>query len=176
MEERQQEDLQKGDMVITGGDYTQVPDGEQLKVHIGKTSKVLTDNYEKTEKVWKLVVPFVLDEEIEGQGQVYSSWFSPSMNPKSNFAKLLVAVYGKLPAKVDPTELEGKPLRITLVNKDKDGVTKQYVDSYFKPATDQKDVVVEQPKDVVVKTEEVIEMTEAELDELFDANVEKTDE
>jgi len=157
-EDRQEETLHKGDMIITGSDYTLVPDGEQLKVHIGKTSKVLTDNFDKTKKIWKLIVPFVLDEDVEGKGQDYNSWFSPSLNPKSNFAKLLVAVQGKIPTKVDPTELEGKPLRITLVNKDKDGATKQYVDSYFKPAADQKAVVLDDSDHV---------LSDEELDEMF---------
>lgn len=150
--EYETKELTKGEMVIKagGGDYITVPDAEMLKVHIGKTSTVETDNFAKTEKVNKLVVPFVLDEDIEGKGQVYTSWFTPSLNEKSNLAKLLVAVYGKIPAEVDPVDLEGKSLRITLVNKDKDGVTKQYVDGFFKPASDQKDVELES-KDVVVE-------------------------
>lgn len=159
MEERQQEELQKGDMVI--GDYDMVPDGEQLKVHIGKTSKVLTNAYQSEEKVWKVVVPFILDEDIPGKGQVYTSWFTASLSAKSNFAKLLAAVYGTVPAKIDPTELEGKSLRITLVNKpNKDGILKQYVDNYFKPAADQKDVKLE-AKDVVVEADTDLEAVEA---------------
>lgn len=168
--EQDYKELAKGELVIKagGGDYVLVPDGEMLKVHIGKTSTVEADNFEKTEKVTKLVVPFVLDEEGDGQGQVYTSWFAPSLNPKSNLAKLLTAVYdGKIPSEIDPVELEGKSLRITLVNKDKDGVTKQYVDGFFKPAADQKDVVVEKQKDVVVKAEEVDEITEEEMDKLI---------
>lgn len=160
--EQDYKELTKGEMVIKagGGDYITVPDAEMLKVHIGKTSTVETDNFEKTEKVNKLVVPFVLDEDIEGKGQVYTSWFTPSLNEKSNLAKLLVAVYGKIPGEVDPVELEGKSLRITLVNKDKDGVTRQYVDGFFKPAADQKDVKVE-AKDVVVAADEDLDLIEA---------------
>jgi hypothetical protein len=162
-------ELQKGEMVISasGGDYTIVPDGEMLKVHVGKTSTVLTDNFEKTEKVNKLVVPFVLDEEVEGKGQVYTSWFTPSLNEKSNLAKLLAAVYGKIPTEVDPVELEGKSLRITLVNKEKDGAIRQYVDSFFKPDKDQKDVVLVQSKDVLVNDDEDI----TNLEEVFGPDV-----
>lgn len=160
--EQDYKELEKGEMVIKAGgsDYITVPDAEMLKVHIGKTSTVETDNFEKTEKVNKLVVPFVLDEDIEGKGQVYTSWFTPSLNEKSNLAKLLVAVYGKIPGEVDPVELEGKSLRITLVNKDKDGVTRQYVDGFFKPAADQKDVKLE-TKDVVVEADTDLEAVEA---------------
>jgi len=156
-------ELQKGEMVISakGSDYVLVPDVEMLKVHIGKTRTVLTDNFEKTEKVNKLVVPFILDEDNEGKGQVYTSWFTPSLNEKGNLAKLLVAVFGKIPATVDPVELEGKPLRVTLKNKDKDGVTKQYLDAYFKATSDQKDVKVE-PK----ATQDHV-LSDDELDEMF---------
>lgn len=135
------EELAKGEMVLKSAeDYVTVPDGEMLKCHIGEVKTVEADNYDKTEKVKKLVIGFELDEDIDGKGQVYTGWYTPSLNPKSNLAKLVTAIYGKLPTQVDPKEFEGMPLRITLVNREREGVIRQYVDTYFKPLPEQKKV------------------------------------
>jgi|JI10StandDraft_1071094.scaffolds.fasta_scaffold01957_26 hypothetical protein len=155
--EHEQKDLEKGEMVLKagGGDYAPLAEGEPLKMHIGKTSIVETDNYDRTGKETKLVVPFVNDEEGEGNGQVYKKWFTPSLNPKGNLAKLLVALYGEIPAELDPVELEGKPVRVVLTNKERDGVTKQYADTFLKPAQDQK------PVDVIVSADEDLDTVKA---------------
>lgn len=140
--EHEQKELEKGEMVLKagGGDYAPLPEGEPLKMHIGKTSIVETDNFDRTGKETKLVVPFVNDEDGEGNGQVYSKWFTPSLNPKGNLAKLLVAVYGEIPAELDPVDLEGKSVRVVLTNKERDGITRQYADTFLKPSKDQQDI------------------------------------
>jgi len=143
------QDLVRGVLKITvgGGDYKPLPVGEQLHAHIGKVGTAETLNFDKTEMVNKLVVPFVVDEP-EGAGQTYSKWYTPSLHPKSTLSKVAVAVFGELPAEFDPVDLEGKPVRIILKDYERDGVKRQTVDSVFPPAKDQK---------VVAPKEETIE-------------------
>lgn len=160
-QERNYKELTPGEMVLDpSGDFVQVPDGEPLKAHIASVKLIEAPNFDRTGTETKLVVNFELDEDIEGKGQLFSGWFRPSLNPKSNLAQLVVAVCGELKA-VDPAvDFPGMPLRIIIENKEKDGVIKQYPKSFLKPAKDQKKVDVS-------KTEE-----ELNVEELFDASLE----
>lgn len=131
------QDLQPGELVLSlTGDYKSLPAGEQLYAHISKVGTVDTLNFEKTEQVKKLTVSFEVDEP-EGKGQTYTKWYTPSLNPKSTLSKVLMAVYGEIPASFDPTDLVGKPVRIMLKDYEREGVTRQTVEAVFKPAKDQ---------------------------------------
>lgn len=148
-------DIEPGDKVIKRQDveYITVPDGEMLMVHVSKVQTVMGMNFDKTEEEEKLVISFMLDEDIDGKGQVYKSWFTLSLNPKSNLGKLMVALRGEIPLELDPTDLLGAPLRITLKNKESDGITKQYVDQFFKPKDGQK--VVDDTEDIEEAIDEI---------------------
>lgn len=138
--DQEYKDIAPGDMIITksnGPEYELVPDAEMLQVHVSRVQTMLGDNYDRTAKEEKLVIGVTLDEDIPGKGQVYTGWFTKSLNEKSNLTKLVAAVYGEIPASFDPTDLVGKMLRVTLKNKDKDGSTRQYLDGFFKAAKGQ---------------------------------------
>jgi hypothetical protein len=142
-------DLLPGEMVLNpGGDFIQVPDGEPLKMHIASVKLIEAPNFDRTGTETKLVVNFELDEDIEGKGQIFTGWFRPSLNPKSNLAQLVVALFGELRS-VDPAvDFPGKALRVVIENREKDGVVKQYPKSFLKPAKDQKDVDVTKSDDL----------------------------
>ncbi len=149
MEEKYQ-NLAVGEMVISPEDkeYELVPDGEPLKVHIANVQKVKGSKYgEPDVPETKLSVGFELDEDIAGKGQVYTQWFTPSLNPKSKLAQMINALFGELKPFDPAKDLVGQPLRIVLINKDKEGTTKQYIQSFLKAATDQKFVKVETETD-----------------------------
>jgi hypothetical protein len=140
-------ELTPGEMLIeaTGEAYELVEEGQPLPFHIETVGTVMGKNYNTGEPEKKLDVRFKLDAEGPAQGQVYSQWFTPSISERSNLAKLLKAVFGEVPVPFDPTRLVGLPLQATLVNKTKDGSTRQYIDTFLKPAAGQKKV----QKDVV---------------------------
>ncbi len=145
-QEKEYQELEPGTMVIdpSDTDFVQVPDGEPFKMHIASVRLIEAPNYHRTANETKLVIGFELDEDIEGKGQIFTGWFTPSLNPKSNLHPLVMAVFGELKA-IDPAvDLPGMPLRVTVENKEKDGVIKQYPKSYLKPAKDQTKV---EPKD-----------------------------
>jgi len=163
-QERRYTELTPGEMVLDpSGDFVQVPTGEPFKMHITSVKLIEAPNFNRTATETKLVVNFELDEDIEGRGQTFTGWFRPSLNPKSNLSQLVIAIFGELKA-VDPAkDFPGKALRVTIENKEKDGVVKQYPKNFFKPSKDQKDVDVSKPE----KTEE-----ELNVEELFDASLE----
>ena len=143
MEEKEYKELSPGEMVLDPNkDFVQVPDGEPLKMHISSVKLIEAPNYDRTGTETKLVINFDLDEEIDGQGQTFTGWFRPSLNPKSNLAQLVIALFGELKS-VDPAvDFPGKALRVIIENKEKEGTIKQYPKSFLKPAKDQKDVEV----------------------------------
>lgn len=148
MEEVQRtfETLNPGELVLSStSDYVQVAYGEPLKAHISRVETTQDKKFESDELETKLVVGFTLDEKIEGEGQIYTAWLRPSLNPKSKMFKMLHAVYsGNIPNPLDPTDLLGQPLRLILTPAiEKNGKTRQYVESYLKPASDQARVEVE---------------------------------
>lgn len=134
------EDLLPGKFKVTagGGDYKMLEDGQMLRANVGKIGTVDTMNFEGTEKVKKLVVPFVEQE----TGQKYTKWLTPSLHPKSAMAPIVAAILGEVPAEFDPVDLQGKPVQIVLKNYEKDGVTRQTIAGVFKPAKDQKAVEI----------------------------------
>jgi hypothetical protein len=141
MEEKEYKDLAPGQMMLDpSGDFVQVPDGEPLKMHISSVKIIEAPNFDRTGTETKLVINFDLDEDIDGKGQTFTGWFRPSLNIKSNLAQLVVALYGELKP-VDPAvDFPGKALRVIISNKEKDGVIKQYPNSFLKPAKDQADI------------------------------------
>lgn len=159
--EHEYKELAPGEMVLDpSGDFVQVPDGEPLKAHIASVKLIEAPNFDRTGTETKLVINFELDEDIEGKGQLFTGWFRPSLNPKSNLAQLVVAVCGELKP-IDPAvDFPGKPLRLIIENKEKDGVTKQYPKSFLKPAKDQKEVEVvkEEKKETPKKDEDPAEI------------------
>lgn len=171
------EDLIAGKMVISLNDnkYEIVPDGEPLKVHISEVKTTRIPNKFKQrdsdpDEVTKLIIGYTLDEEIEGKGQVYSGWYTPSLNEKSKLRPVVLAALGEI-REFDPVELIGKSLRITLRNDVKDDMTKQYPDSAFKPAADQKDVKVEKKKDTFVSADDIMDAKNVdEISAMFDAD------
>lgn len=157
------EEIKPGEMVLTeGGDYAPVSDGEPFKAHISSLKEVEGKNFDTGEPEPRLAIDFTLDEG-EGQGQVYSAWYKPSLFPKSNLGKLLVALFGEIPRELDVTTLKGLPLRITLKTKGENG--RQFPDTYLKPAADQKKVEVAEVKKDVVPTET---LTEEEFNKILD--------
>lgn len=160
MQDENYGEVAKGDFVLSAaGDYVEVPDGEPLKVHICSVKKVQAKKYGSEELEDKLAIGFKLDEDIKGKGQIYTSWYRPSLSPKANMTKLIVAMYGKIPAQLDVTDLLGMPLRVTLTkgSDDAKGMNRQFVDTYLKPTSDQK---------------KVDEGTELNLDDIFPDAVE----
>lgn len=158
--EQEYKELKPGEMKLspTDAEFVQVPDGEPLKMHVKNVKLVEGHKYQSTEPETKLVVNLELDEDIEGKGQQYTGWFTPSLNPKSNLAQLVVAIMGELKP-VDPaTDFPGMPLRVVLENREKDGAVKQYPKSFLKPSKDQAKV------DVTTPTETVDEPTDEQLD------------
>lgn len=141
-EESRYKDIKPGELVLEAfeGEYETVPEGEPLKFHVDKVTTTEGKNYNTGEPETKLVVGFKLDEEIPGKGQVYNQWFKPSIAKKASLTKVIKAVFGTVPLPFDPTSLVGMPLRATLENKEKEGVTRQYINSYLKPAVGQKKV------------------------------------
>lgn len=158
IEDNQYNEVAKGEFVLSSaGDYVQVPDGEPLKMHISSVKKILAKKYGSEELEEKLAVGFKLDEDIEGKGQVYTSWYRPSLSPKANLTKLIVALYGKIPATLDVTELVGMPVRATLTRGEDDSksMNRQFVDTYLKPSSDQKKVVVEPSEPEEINLDEI---------------------
>lgn len=157
MEDQKYQDIQPGDIVLTGGDaYALAEEGEQLRFHVSKVATTMGTNYDTKLPERKLVVSLELDEPGEAQGQVYNSWFKPSIAERSNLAKLVKAVFGTIPVPFDPTSLLGMPLRGILVNKVRDGVTRQYVDTFVKASSEQKKVKIDnQAKDVILTADQV---------------------
>lgn len=148
------ESVKPGEIILKStGDYVQVPAGEPLEAHIDSVEKTKVQKFESDEMEEKLVIGFTLDQDIDGKGQVYTGWYRPSLNPKSKLFPLLVAIYsGNIPSPVDITDLVGRPLRVVLTKGvEKNGRTRQYVESYLKPTETQKRVEVKADKDVVIK-------------------------
>lgn len=159
--------LKPGDMVISPNDdkYELLPDGEPLQAHISEVGlRTVPNKFKETDsdpdEVNKLVVKVKIDEDIPGQGQVYTGWYTPSLNEKSKLRPLIVAALGEV-REFDPTELVGKMVRVVLVNKPKDGVDRQFPDSFLKPAKDQKIAEVKKT------TDDVQDMSKEEFDNLF---------
>ena len=126
------QDLQPGELVLSiGSDYKPLEVGTLLPALITKVGTVDTMNFEKTEQVKKLTVSY------EVEGQVYTKWYTPSLNPKSTLSKVLTAVYGELPAKLDPTDLVGRPVQVMMKDYEREGVTRQTIDGVFKPTKEQ---------------------------------------
>lgn len=171
------QDLIAGKMVIslTDNKYELVPDGEPLKVHISEVgTKTVPNKFKQLDsdpdEVTKLVIGFTLDEDIEGKGQTYTGWYTPSLNEKSKLRPVVQAFLGEI-REFDPTELVGKSARMVLINKDKDGTVRQYPDSFLKPAADQKDVKVEKKKDTFVSADDIMDAKNVdEISAMFDAD------
>lgn len=148
-EESKYTELTPGEMLIqaSGGDFEAAPAGEPLHFHVDKVSTVEGTNFNTKLPEKKLAIGFKLDAAGEKyDGQVYTQWFTPSLSERSNLAKMLKVMLGSVPVPFDPTGLVGRPVRATLKDQEKDGVTRQYLDQYLKPAATQK--VVE--KEVVL--------------------------
>lgn len=169
-------DLNTGEMVIslTDNKYELVPDGEPLKVHISEVgTRVVPNKFKQQDsdpdEVTKLVVTQTLDEDIPGKGQTYTGWYTPSLNEKSKLRPLVLAFLGEI-REFDPTELVGKPGRMILINKEKDGQVRQYPDSFLKPAADQKVVKVEKkPAKDTFTADDILEAGDIdEIGDLFD--------
>lgn len=136
--------VQQGQVVLAvQSDYKRLPDGEPYKAHISAVETTQQPNYENPDQLDDvLVVRFKVDQG-EGTGQVYTSWFKPSLHPKSKMHKMLVALYPKgIPkddeGKFDIFDLNGLPLRIILTpGMEKNGKTRQYVEAYLRPADGQ---------------------------------------
>lgn len=147
-------------------DYVQVPAGEPLRAHISRLETTQDTAFESSELVTKLVVRFSLDEQIEGQGQVYSAWLNPSLNPKSKMFKMLSALYGgNIPNPVDPSNLLGLPVRIILTEGiEKNGKKRQYIENYLKPASDQSVIKIDKP---LTDIDSVPDIMDIDPDNLF---------
>lgn len=167
--EQEYKELSAGEMLLTpGDDFVQVPDGEPLEMHVKSVKLVEGHKYQSTEPETKLVVNLELDEDIEGKGQQYTGWFTPSLNPKSNLAQLVIAIMGELKP-VDPAvDFPGMPLRVVLENKEKEGVVKQYPKSFLKPSKTQKKVDVTTIDEVIDSVPSDKELEEKSLDSLID--------
>ena len=151
MEDNKYVPVVKGDFVLTQGgpDYVQVPAGEPFKAHISKIDVVQSPTFDNPNVLEdKLAIRFCLDEEIDGEGQIYTNWYRPSLNPKAKLTPLVLSLYnGKVPEALDVTDMLGLPLRIVLTEGvEKNGKNRQYVASYLKPTPAQKKVTVELPE------------------------------
>lgn len=156
MEDSKYQTLEPGALIIkAAGEYVQVPAGEPIKAHIDSVKKTQQPSYDDiTVLVPKVVIGFKIDE-TDGEGQVYSGWFTPSLNEKAKLTKLVKALFpSKDIAEVDPTEFIGLPVRIVLSEPNDNG--RQNIESYLKPTSDQK----------VVET--AAEVAADELETLFD--------
>lgn len=168
--------LAKGDMTITagGGDYVAVEVGEPHEAHISNVEIGEGNNFNTGEKESRLVVSFKLDKG-EGAGQVYKAWFKPSLHEKAKLTKLVSAIFGEVPAGIDPWELVGHPVRITLRTSEKNP-DRLVVDTYLKPAKGQvkieQDTVISPDTDV----EKVVEQGDdvlAQAEAAFGSGVEQ---
>lgn len=125
-------DLQPGELLLSlGSDYKTLEVGVLLPALITKVGTVDTLNFEKTEQVKKLTVSY------EVEGQTYTKWYTPSLNPKSTLSKVLTAVYGEIPGTLDPTDLVGRPVQVMLKDYEREGVTRQTIDGVFKATKEQ---------------------------------------
>lgn len=129
----------------TGGgefeDYVKLDAGEPFKAHITAVKKG-TKTYMGEEQT-RMFVYFKLDEG-PGKDQVYRGDFNPKLttpdSPKqSNLAKFAEMVYGEKQTKLDKDDLIGRPIRVLLSEPWGDKQL-QFVNSYLKPAPDQKRV------------------------------------
>ena len=138
------QELKPGEMKleVSGDDFVQIPEAEPFKFHISEVKLIEGVKYGTTEPETKLVVNFQLDEEPKGckgaKGQIFTGWFTPKINSKSNLGQLVVAVMGEL-VNVDPAvDFPGKPLRIMVGNKtNSEGVVRQFPKTFMKPSDDQ---------------------------------------
>lgn len=137
-------EVQPGTFSIAAlGDYELLPEAEGLQAHISKVGTAYDWNFEKTEKVNKLVLYFEIDEPT-GKGQTYQKWIGNPLaqGPNSTFGPILKAIYGDGERPTDASELVGKAVRVELETVLKDGAKRQRIVAVKKPAASQKDVVV----------------------------------
>lgn len=160
-------DVEPGQFVLSNSsEYVQLPAGEPMEFHISNVEVTKDAKYDDpTVMEDKLVIRYTLDSDVEGKGQVYTSWYRPSLNPKSKMFKMLVALYnGTVPSPLDVTDLKGRPLRATLTEGvEKNGKRRQYLEAYLKPATHQGRIEV--PTADVVLTD--IPDANVDIDDLF---------
>jgi len=150
-------DVAPGEFTLkASGEYNLAEEGEPIKAHIKSVKAIETENFDKTEMVTKAVVAFELDEG-EGQGQVYTKWFTPTLHPKGTLLPMVKAVFGDLPE--EPIELArdlpGKPLRIVLKNVEGDNGIRQNIDGYLKATKDQKTVDMSPPVEQEVNLDDL---------------------
>jgi hypothetical protein len=158
--ERSFEPVAKGQFVLSnlGGDYIQIAAGEPFEAHISAVEVTKDKKYgaeNDDELVDRLVIKFTIDEDMDGKGQVYTNWYTPSLNPKSKLYPLLMALYsGDIPIPLDVTDLIGRPLRLTLTEGvERNGKFRQYAASYLKPKSTQNYKV---PDNILTDTDEDI--------------------
>lgn len=135
----QEESLAEGqeELTVGGEQLLLLPEGEPLDAIISDVGKIMAPDY-KNPAIQKprYVLKFQVTAEIDGKGQVYSKWVTPSLHEKAKLREIAEAILGKLEkgVKFDPALLKGNSCRIILKNKAKGDFTFQNVDKVLGPS------------------------------------------